>query len=165
MSRSRMGAVEVSYRERVSSSRRIEKRRQGDGHSLESRDDGDKTKARAKRIAIVDDEESICSLFSLLIRNLGYHVEIVARSGEEIVEAVARGRVEPDLILMDYRMSIMNGLEAARRILNENPAIKIIVTTADDSVKQEAVSSGLYFLQKPFSISVLEQTISSALSN
>src|SRR5438552_8539848 len=55
-------------------------------------------------IAIVDDEEELCSLFSILIKSLGYHAECVAHDGDEIVQAVMEDSIHPDLIVMDYRM-------------------------------------------------------------
>jgi len=73
--------------------------------------------------------------------------------------------VHPDLILMDYRMPTMNGIRAAEKILRVTPEIKIIVITADDSVKQGVISAGLLFLQKPFSIAALTKTIQDALSD
>jgi CheY-like chemotaxis protein len=103
----------------------------------------------AKRIAIVDDEDDYLSMFSEVLRRLGYLVEFVAHDGSEIVNAVAEGRVHPDVILMDYRMPMMNGLEASRNVLNNLPNVKIVIISADDSIKQAAHAAGLRFLQKP----------------
>jgi CheY-like chemotaxis protein len=128
-------------------------------------------KQSRKSVAIVDDEEELCLLFSMLVKRLGYHVACVAHDGDEIVQAVLEGSTHPDLILMDYRMPTMNGMQAAEKILRVRPKIKIIIATADDSVKerdpgeQSIISAGLYFLQKPFSISALVKTIEDALSD
>jgi CheY-like chemotaxis protein len=126
-------------------------------------------KKRSRRgdisIAIVDDEEEICHLFATLIKNLGYREELIAHDGAEIVRYVVDQGSHPDLIIMDYRMPLMNGMQAAEKILRAKPDIKIIITTADDSVKKEALAAGMRFLQKPFSLSVLAKAIEDALKD
>ena len=116
-----------------------------------------------KIIAIVDDEEELARLFQTLLRNQGYNADYVAHDGDEIVKAVLDGIVIPDLIIMDYRMPSMNGLQAAQRILRFRPETRIIIASADDSIKQDAHSAGLTYLQKPFSISILTRSIRAAL--
>jgi CheY-like chemotaxis protein len=122
-----------------------------------------KGKEAAKRVAIVDDEEELTSIFSVLIRKLGYREEFVADDGNKIVQAVFEDGISPDLILMDYRMPEMNGLQAAEKILKAKPWIKIILTTADDSVKEEAEAAGVLYLQKPFAISALARMMKEVL--
>jgi DNA-binding NtrC family response regulator len=122
-------------------------------------------KQRSKSIAIVDDEEELCKLFSIMIKRLGYHAACVAHDGDEIAQAVLEDSIHPDLILMDYRMPTINGMQAAEKILSVRPEIKVIIATADDSVKQDAISAGLFFLQKPFSIAALANAINDALSD
>jgi CheY-like chemotaxis protein len=117
-----------------------------------------------KRIAIVDDEEDLCSVISMLIRHLGYDIECIAHGGDEIVQAIVDGK-HPDVIIMDYRMPEMNGLQAAETILKEMPNVKIIVASADDSIKQAALSAGLFFLPKPFSTSSLQRLLEGLLSS
>jgi DNA-binding NtrC family response regulator len=122
-------------------------------------------KQSSERIAIVDDEEELCSLFSILIKSLGYHAECVAHDGDEIVQAVMEDSIHPDLIVMDYRMPTMNGMQAAEKILRVRPEIKIIIATADESVRRDAIAGGLFFIQKPFSISALANMIEEALNS
>jgi CheY-like chemotaxis protein len=128
-------------------------------------------KQSSKTMAIVDDDEELCSLFSMLVKRLGYHVACVAHDGDEIVQAVLEDSTHLDLILMDYRMPTMNGMQAAEKILRVRPEIKIIIATADESVierdpgEQDVISAGLFFLQKPFSTSALAKTIEDALSD
>jgi CheY-like chemotaxis protein len=122
-------------------------------------------KQSGKSIAIVDDEDELCSLFSRLVKGLGYHVACVAHDGDEIVQLVLEDSINPDLILMDYRMPTMNGMQAAERILRVRPEIKIIIATADDTVRKSAISAGLFIIQKPFSISALAKTIKDALGH
>jgi len=116
-----------------------------------------------KRVAIVDDDFELLTTYSVVLEHLGY-AALTANDGDEIVNQVLYGdEAAPDVILMDYRMPKMNGLEAAKRILRNRPGIKIIMSTADDSVKQEAISAGMTFLQKPFSLDELASAIGESL--
>ena len=72
--------------------------------------------------------------------------------GEDIVHAVRNRQVEPDIVIMDYRLPGMNGIEAAKRIVRRMPNAKVVITTADDSIRPAAEDAGLLFLQKPFTI-------------
>ncbi|MDA4118447.1 MAG: response regulator [Thaumarchaeota archaeon] len=113
-----------------------------------------------KRVAIVDDEEDLALVISMLVRHLGYEIECIAHDGDEIVRAVTDGK-HPDVIIMDYRMPVMNGLQAAEMVLKELPDVRIIIVSADDSVRQAALSAGLFFLPKPFSSAALGRVLES----
>jgi two-component system chemotaxis response regulator CheY len=116
-----------------------------------------------KRIAIVDDDFHLRTTYSFVLEHLGYKT-LIASDGDEIVNRVLDAKeAVPDVILMDYRMPKMNGLEAAKTILRNRPDIKIIISTADDSVRQEAISAGTTFLQKPFSLEELASAIRESL--
>jgi DNA-binding NtrC family response regulator len=85
----------------------------------------------------------------------------VAHDGEEIVTAIVNHGLSLDIIIMDYRLPRMDGLEVGKRISKNRPGIKIVLATSDDSVKSAALSEGFEFLQKPFSLRMLARTISS----
>ena len=73
-----------------------------------------------------------------------------ARDGEEAVE-LAR-REQPDLAIMDVKMPRLDGIEAARRILDERP-IPIVMLTAygQEELVSRAVEAGVFgYLVKPF---------------
>jgi CheY-like chemotaxis protein len=117
-----------------------------------------------KKIAIVDDEDGVVSILSILVRKLGYSPDFVASDGKEIVQAVLNRSISPDLIIMDYRMPVMSGIEAAKIILKEYPLSKIIIESADDGVRQSVLDEGMLFLQKPFSKEDLRNVINQAFS-
>ena len=111
----------------------------------------------------MDDEEDMWPVVSMLVRRLVYDVECIAQGGDEIVQAVRDGK-HPDVIIMDYRMPGMNGLRAAEMVLKEIPKVKIIIASADDSIRQPALTAGLSFLPKPYSISSLSRLLEDLLS-
>jgi len=67
---------------------------------------------------------------------------------------------KPDVVLLDYRLPIKDGIEVAKELIDYHPKIKIIFISADNSVEKEALSIGvLKFLLKPFDINLLLETI------
>ena len=76
---------------------------------------------KAFRIFIADDHEVVRrGIRSLLEGHAGWEVCGEARDGREAVEKVAE--LKPDLVLLDVGMPNLNGLDAARQILNDTPA-------------------------------------------
>jgi response regulator NasT len=92
----------------------------------------------------------------------GFEICAEARDGEEAVE-LAR-REHPDLALLDVKMPRLDGIEAARRILDERP-IPIVMLTAygQDELVARAVEAGVFgYLVKPFRESDLLPAIATA---
>jgi len=108
-----------------------------------------------KKIAIVEDEPQLLSTYSTLLKGLGYHSIYVFTSGEAFILAVSAGSASPDLVIMDYRLPGMDGIEAAKRVAALRPEVKIVIATADDSVRRQSRVLGYSFLQKPFSLKQL----------
>jgi DNA-binding NtrC family response regulator len=82
----------------------------------------------------------------------GHEIVIVAESGEEIVRAARDGKLkDTDVIIMDYLMGEMNGLQASAIVNKYEPRIKIIIASGEDEIVNEVNIYGLAFLRKPFS--------------
>ncbi len=102
------------------------------------------------RILIAEDETIIRLDLRGLLERSGYTVVGEARDGEEAVE-LAR-RLEPDLAVMDVKMPRLDGIDAARRILEERP-LPIVMLTAfgQQELVSRAVEAGVFgYLVKPF---------------
>ena len=102
------------------------------------------------RILIAEDETIIRLDLRDLLERAGLEVCAEARDGEEAVE-LARSE-EPDVAIMDVKMPKLDGIEAARRILDERP-IPIVMLTAygQDELVSRAVEAGVFgYLVKPF---------------
>jgi len=133
--------------------------------SLKSGSEKNSESERGKMsIAIVEDARDLSSIYSYVVKGLGFDPVFLATEGEEIVKAVADGRASPDVIIMDYRLPGINGIEAAKRILKNRPATRVIVASADDSVREESISLGFSFLQKPFSLATFSDRIRRVVS-
>ncbi len=68
--------------------------------------------------------------------------------------------LKPDIIIMDHRMPKKNGIEATIEILKINKKMKIIFTTGDDEIRNQAIDLGVKsVILKPFSITKLLEQI------
>jgi len=103
--------------------------------------DGD-TATGSIRIVVVDDEALVRSGFRLILQSEpGFEVVGEAANGREALDVVARQR--PDVVLMDVRMPVMDGVEATRRITAGGDARVLILTTFDlDAYLFDAVRAG-----------------------
>ena len=86
-----------------------------------------------KSIAVVDDEEDIVTLFTEVLRENGHKVKGFTNP-IFILDYVHQHPDEFRLIIVDYRMSPMQGSELASKISAINPKIKMILITAYDDI-------------------------------
>ena len=111
-----------------------------------------------KRILIAEDNDSNFILMTYILKK--YYQYDRAKNGQEAVELVEKNNY--DIILMDIKMPIMDGMEATRQIKEKHPDLPIIALTANafDSDRQLAFEAGCdEFLPKPISSEVCLKTI------
>ena len=118
-----------------------------------------------RKILVADDESHILHVVSLKLRNAGYEV-LTAADGLEALELAQAQR--PDLIITDYQMPQLSGLELCRRLKQESAtaAIPAIMLTARGYAleAQDMQDSGiLRMLSKPFSPRHLLATVNELL--
>jgi AmiR/NasT family two-component response regulator len=102
------------------------------------------------RILVAEDETIIRLDLKDLLERAGHEVCAEARDGEEAVALASS--MQPDLAIMDVKMPRLDGIEAAKRILDERP-IPIVMLTAygQDELVQRAAEAGVFgYLVKPF---------------
>lgn len=80
-----------------------------------------------RRILVVDDDRSASTVVSRLLTGEGYHVD-VAEGGQAALDAVARQSY--DLVILDYQMPGMDGVEVCQRLRERHPEIATIFLTA-----------------------------------
>ena len=103
------------------------------------------------KVFIVDDDQSLQRLYILILKEAGFEIIDTALNGKAAVDKYRRFNDKPDIILMDHRMPIKNGIDAMKEILEINKHEKIIFASADITIKQSVLSLGAYaFLDKPF---------------
>jgi DNA-binding LytR/AlgR family response regulator len=117
------------------------------------------------RIIIVEDEMIIAANISLQVTNLGYEVQGIYATGEEVIASVRKS--QPDLILMDINLKGgIDGIETAK-LIQENYNIPIIYLTAnsDDEHFTNAKSTHPQaFISKPFNNLDLKRSIELAFT-
>jgi DNA-binding response OmpR family regulator len=113
------------------------------------------------KLAIVDDEKDLVDVYLRLFRMKRLDVCFVAGNGVEAVELYRMSAVRPDIVIMDNRMPLMNGIDAMKAILAMGSPVKFIFLSADTSVRDEVSRLGAVFLKKPASLGELMRTIES----
>ena len=101
----------------------------------------------------MDDEAAIVDMYSKILTASKIPIAFVAYDGEDAIRKFEDSNPKPQIVIMDYRMPAMNGLEASKRIWKIEPETKIIFISADTGVRDEALKAGAAaFIQKPASL-------------
>jgi two-component system alkaline phosphatase synthesis response regulator PhoP len=119
-----------------------------------------------KKILVVDDEVHIVQVVAIKLRNNGFEV-VTAENGAEGLETAVREK--PDLIVSDFQMPVLSGLEMIEQLRTkpETRDIPVIMLTArgfaieEDKKQQLRISA---CLSKPFSPREVLQTIEEVLA-
>ena len=91
------------------------------------------------KVLLVDDQQ----LFREIARNMfedadEFQVVAEAEDGADAVKVYPR--LQPDLVLMDVQMARMNGLEATREILRDNPGARVVITSMRSEPEYERLA-------------------------
>jgi len=116
-------------------------------------------------IFIVEDDISIQTLYKKYLNLYGYRVIDTANNGEEAIAKFKLFHKKPDIIIMDHRMPLKDGLATTKEILKIDNKSNIIFASADKTIKKEALSVGISgFLEKPFSLEILVEHINKVIT-
>src|SRR5579884_604559 len=121
------------------------------------------TRLKEKRAVIVEDEGVTQLQLRRILQSAGMKVVGLAANGREAVEVVLEKK--PDVVLMDIRMPIMDGLEASRRILQHYRVCIVMLTAfSDEEYQQEAQKLGTCgYVFKPVTAALLLPQLAAAL--
>ena len=96
----------------------------------------------------------------------GFQVLGIANNGDEAIKMFRSFPEKPDIIILDYRMPIKNGLDALKEILQIDHNSRVIFASADKTIKEEVYSYGaMEFLDKPFTHQKLISTLNRCLKS
>ena len=132
---------------------------------MEAHKTGKKLKSGQKNILVVDDDMSVRTTFSSVLRQEGYRVTAV-KNGYEAIKAIDEESF--DLALVDLRMPGMDGIEVLEKIKTRRPQTRVIIFTGYGSITTavEAMRKGATdYLNKPFSPHELKAGVKKALEN
>jgi DNA-binding response OmpR family regulator len=106
-----------------------------------------------KRILVIDDDEDLLEILSLIFQAEGYNV--VLSNNSEVAEHVRE--IGPDLVILDIRISgsVKNGGEICQELKNkfENARIPVLLISAEANIRRIAEACGADgYIKKPFDI-------------
>ncbi len=102
-----------------------------------------------KRILVADDEAGLRSLLTKMLKKAGYEVTAVENGMEAHLQIEKQSF---DLVLTDYAMPNIDGLELLRRIKAKHPSLPVIVISGRGPVDEILRSGALTFIEKPFNM-------------
>ena len=105
----------------------------------------------SKKILVVDDDQSILSIFEYILQEAGYQTD-TATDGYEAIEK-AKTLDDIDLMFMDVKMPGLSGIEAFKEIQKIKPRLLVVMMTgySVDELLKEAFELGAYgVIYKPF---------------
>jgi len=126
-----------------------------------------KFQGRGERILLVEDEDYVRELSARTLKENGY-IPFPARSAKEALEIFKREKGDFSLIFSDVVLPDKNGLQLVEKLLSAKASIHIILTSgySDDRSLWEAIRKRQFrFLQKPYTLSQMLQTIREVLKS
>jgi two-component system response regulator MprA len=115
------------------------------------------------RVLVVDDDAAVRDSLARTLRFEGHEVD-TARDGEEALAMVRAG--EPDAMILDVSMPVMDGLETCRRLRADGVLVPVLMVTARDSVgdRVAGLDAGADdYLVKPFALQELQARLRALL--
>ena len=107
------------------------------------------------KVLIVDDDVNFCNTLAKVLAKKGYEIT-TSNSGSGALKLVKEKQV--DMVLMDIKMPVMNGVETYKKLKTIKPNLRVIMMTAfsvDDLIK-DAVKEGVYaVVRKPFDVETI----------
>jgi two-component system alkaline phosphatase synthesis response regulator PhoP len=110
-----------------------------------------------KKILIADDEPDMITILEFRLKKKGYEILIAANGAEALAKARA---IVPDLVILDYRMPILNGLEVCQQLQTDpqtkNIPVLLLTASVQNSMKIDYTSLGIrQYIVKPFEPEIL----------
>ena len=118
--------------------------------------------SQASRILVVDDDPAVVEVLLDFLTEAGYSVDI-ALTGRDALTLIQR--MPPEVVLLDIRMSDIDGVEVLRQIRAAHPTIPVIMITGSDDIglaRATLKMGALDCVCKPFDYSYLAQAVATA---
>ena len=114
---------------------------------------------------IVDDEPEVLKSLENIVKVMGYEVDSVS-NGTLAIQRYRRYR--PEIVLLDWRMPKMDGAMCAKRILDIDPAARIVLISGYQETEKNSIDADLKnmikaFIRKPCDLEELSRIIAKAI--
>ena len=113
------------------------------------------------RVLIADDQKNVGTTLAELVTYCNHEVVEVVGSGFEAIQAYSRHH--PDVVLMDYWMSKLNGATACRNIVAKDPDARVILLSGWAPVADLSQSGAVAVLSKPVGMHLLAEALNAAV--
>jgi len=122
---------------------------------------------KGEKILIVDDEPAVLEGLENMIKSIGYKVDSVS-SGSQAIEHYKTHK--PDVVLLDWKMPHMDGATCAKKILENDPAARIVIISGYQETAINKIDAGLKktlkgLILKPCKLENLNKAILEALNS
>jgi len=127
----------------------------------------DSLRQGSETILLVEDNEKVRALSETIVKSLGYNV-ISAVNGKEAFEIISMPSIKIDLIISDVIMPVMDGIELAKKIQENNFDLPILFSSgySDEYISIENLKDiGVDFINKPYSVKEISKKIRKILDN
>ncbi len=117
-------------------------------------------------ILLVEDEDAVRSLVTVLLRRFGYNV-LTASHPDEAIHLMQEHGASVQLLLTDVIMPGMSGAEMAEELRRMRPGLKVLFMSGyikNETVDRAMLATGVHFIQKPFNPETLSEAVRGALS-
>lgn len=114
---------------------------------------------------VVDDEEVVRQVASRMLKSLGYHA-ICLGSSREAVEYYRRRGAGIDMVIVDLIMPELSGKQVFEQLREINPRVRVVLSSGynqDASVDALIDAGARAFLQKPYRLAQLSETVNAAM--
>ena len=119
------------------------------------------------RVVVVDDDSHLRDLFKMMLE-LEDGFEVVGEAGDGKAAISRVEECQPDLVMLDLEMPVMDGLEALPRILEAAPRTKVVVVSGfpEDSLEARALAAGaVAYVSKGLSVEALVRQLASVVED
>ncbi|MEW5977690.1 MAG: PAS domain S-box protein [Acidobacteriota bacterium] len=133
--------------------------------SVESRPDAERLVQGSETVLVVEDEDAVRRLVTVILKKNGYKV-LEARHGGEALLTCERFTQPIHLMMTDVVMPQMNGRDLANRLLTIHPEMKVLYMsgyTNEAIIRHGILESGMFFIQKPFTPTDLSRKVREVL--
>lgn len=120
----------------------------------------------SKRIMVVDDSRIVQLQLQKILSDTDYQVVACCQNGEDALEMY--DKITPDLVTMDILMPGMDGLEAARLLLQAHPDARVLMVSSlayDDTINEANDIGAKGFVYKPFDRDQILQSMQKAFAD
>jgi len=125
-------------------------------------------KPKKHTVAVVDDHMLLSQAISELVNNIeNFDVLYTCSNGQELINKLKEIKVQPDIVLMDINMPIMNGIETTKFLSTNHPEIKVLALSVenDDATILEMLRIGARgYLLKDIPKEILEEALINLIS-